>query len=337
MQHMVELAVLLLLMATGHGVVNVAPEVVQRVARSFVLWLASFAAAIALFSIPSIVSAVVRLGFVLVGAYLVRWVVGDIVHYWRGPYLMAIPDRSAIADAVRRVTGRSPGECRLLAARMLCDHDEILALLGLVFTSSEAKRGEANFGDSWAAGCEKARASVLALAERYSDNSQQGRPAVFDMRFLAQALCVYEPKVVDRILKQMPAPVLGSRARRAHVAAELEKSGRKTHLAERLGAESHMDELASAVKGGGLRLWSYLVPPMELARSGYAHRAVALGISMALLFGYGLVSVLMKHSSGWIYLAVGVLIHIEAMFALADFRPVTLVRDPPKPGRRKKG
>ena len=334
MRHMIELAVLLLLMATGHGVVNVAPDVVRRVTRSFVLWLASFAVAIVLFSIPTLVSAVVRLGFVLIGAYLVRWVVGDIVHYWRGPYLMAIPSRSAIADAVRRVTGRSPRECRLLAARMLCDHDEILALLGLVFTSSEAKHGEADFDESWAAGCEKARASVLALAERYSDNSQQGRPAVFDMRFLAQALCVYEPKVVDRILKQMPAPALGSRARRARVAAELEKSGQKTHLAERLGVESHVDELAPAAK---MSLWSYLAPPMELARSGYAHRALALGISMTLLFGYGLVSVLMKHSSGWIYLAVGVLIHIEAMFALGDFRPVTLVRNPPKPGRRKRG
>ena len=337
MQHMVELAVLLLLLATGHGVVNVAPEVVRRVTRSFVLWLASFAVAIVLFSIPTLVSAVVRLGFVLIGAYLVRWVVGDIVHYWRGPYLMAIPSRSAIADAVRRVTGRSPRECRFLAARMLCDHDEILALLGLVFTSPESKRGEADFGDSWAAGCEKARASVLVLAERYSGVSPQGRSAVLDMRFLAQALCVYEPKVVDRILKQMTVPALGSRARRVLVAAELEKSGRKTRLSERLGVESHTDEHALDAKDRGLRIWSYLVPPMELARSGCAHRAIALGVSMALLFGYGLISVLMKHSSGWIYLAVGVLIHIEAMFALADFRPVILGRAPSKPGRRKKG
>ncbi len=58
---------------------------------------------------------------------------------------------------------------------------------------------------------------------------------------------------------------------------------------------------------------------------------------MALLFGYGLISVLMQHSSGWIYLAVGVLIHIEAMFALGDFRPVTLGGAPSKSGRRKKG
>jgi len=337
MLHMVELAVLLMLMATGHGVVNVAPDVFRRVTRSIVLWLASFALAIVLFSIPSLVSAVVRLGFVLVGAYLVRWVVGDFLHYWRGPYLMAIPSRLALADAVRCVTGRSPGECRLLAARMLCDHDEILALLGLVFTSSEAKHGEADFGDSWAAGCEKARTSVLAMAERYSGAAQQGRPAVFDMRFLAQALCVYEPKVVDRILKQMPAPALGSRALRARIAAELEKSGRKTRLTERLGIKSQMDELASAAKRGGSRLWSFLVPPMELARSGYSHRAIALGISMVLLFGYGLISVLMKHSSGWIYLAVGVLIHIEAMFALGDFRPAILAGKPPRQGRRKKG
>ena len=73
MFHIAELAAVLLLLAVGYGVTDVAPEVVRRVVRSFVIWMLVFAAAIVLFSIPCLVSAVVRLGVILVAAYVVRW------------------------------------------------------------------------------------------------------------------------------------------------------------------------------------------------------------------------------------------------------------------------
>ena len=237
--------------------------------------------------------------------------------------MMVIPGRGGMAEAARRVSGLPAQKCRLLAHRITCGYDEAVGLLGLAFTGPEARRkdGEKDFGEEWIEGCEKALDWARNLGARYSAYSTEERQHVSDMRFIAQALCAYEPKSVERVLGALPAPALGTRSLRVRAARELEKAGRRTTLTETLGLESPTVGSEAGAGAERFKIWMALLPAIGLSRAGYSHRAITLGISLLFLFGYGLIALLMDRGSGWVYLAVGALIHIRALFALGDFRP----------------
>ena len=321
MTHLAELTALLLLMSIGHGVTVSAPEVVRRIVRNFILWMIAFGVGLALFSLSWLVTAVVRFGAVFAVAYAVRWVVGDVVDFLRGPYLMAIPGPAGIAEAVRRISGKSARESRRLTDCVCDENDPVIALLGLVFVGSEGGEKAQDFGAAWRKGCDGALASVSELVEKHGVSRGKGRRAVFDMRFIAEALCVYDPKIVVRVLDGMKAPALGSRRARSQVMRQLKRVGRRTSLTVKLGLESPQGADGAGMEGRDFRIWMVALPALGLSRAGFSRRATALGISLLLLFGYGVFALTIGRASGWVYLAVGVLVHIEALFALGDFAP----------------
>ena len=81
----------------------------------------------------------------------------------------------------------------------------------------------------------------------------------------------------------------------------------------------HGTAAGAGPSGRRLWFWAVLWPAVGLARAGFAERALAFGIGHGLLIAYGLLALAMHRSSGWIYLAVAVLIHIEGVFAQVDF------------------
>ena len=326
MDHAAELAALVLLLAVGHGVISVTTEPLRLIARSFLMWTVGLAVVIALFSIPGIVTGVVRFGMVLVGAYAARWLIGDVASFLRGPHLMAEPDALAVAEAARRVSDLPSAECRDMARRIVRDFDGTIALLGLAYRARDAAAQEKEFAAGWREGCEKAVSAVREVAERFSRSRAEGRPPTMNIRFIAQAFCAYEPASVARVLERLPAPALSGRARRARAAHRFEKEARRSPILQQLGLERPA-ERGAGKSAEGARPWMLLAPWAGFARYGYSRRAAALGVSLALLLGYGLVALALDRASGWVYLAVAGLIHIEAAFALGDFLPA----GPPAP------
>ena len=197
LHHCAELVGVLLFMTVGHGVLDLAPHVVTRVARSFILWLIVFGAAVLVLWVPPLAASIVRIGMVLLVAYGAWWLVAIVVEFFRGPYLLQPPRTSDLGEAVQQVTGLAARSCRRLARRVLKRHDAYVAFLGLGMTTAQTNSGETAFRETWLDACERALASVRELAGRYGGRSG-GRIRARDAQFLAQALCLYERESVER-------------------------------------------------------------------------------------------------------------------------------------------
>ena len=321
MLHVIELAVVLLLLAVGHGAVNVQPNAVRRIVCGYFVWLLAFAIGIFLVSIASLTTWLVRIGIVLIVAYTLRWFVAEVGGFFRGPFLLAVSGTAALAEAARSVSGLPVGECRRMARRISRNHAGSVALLGLAQVGQVQGRNETEFGDAWAEACEAALKSVCNLVRRHSPRHREGRISANDVRFIAQALCLYEPASLERVLGRLPSPPLGGRAARVRAARQLEKFGTRTMVTERLSIEAPPGRAAEDTAYGGFKMWMVVLPSLGLARSGHPRRATAQAISFGLLLGYAIAALLMDRSSGWVFLSVAALIHVEAVFALGDFCP----------------
>lgn len=320
MPHAIELIMLLLLMAVGHATVNVAPGWVVRIVRSFVVWVLTFAVGIALLCIPSVAVWVVRAGIVLMVAYLARWLLDMVVDFFRGPFLLALPSVAALAEALHTTAGLRVHVCRKLARRINRNHDGFIALLGLAHMKTDVAGNEEAALAAWQEASEKALEPARDMARRLGGYAAGDRVRTSDIRFVAQALCLFEQKSVDRVLKSAKARVLGHRFARARAAKLLEESATRSPYAERIGLTPPVKKKVKRRPGERrFNVLSPLWPALGMARSGFSARAAVLTISQLVLIGYGAFAVSFEHASGWVYLAVAVLIHVEGYFALEDF------------------
>ncbi len=326
--HCVELAAVLLLLSTGHGVLDAAPHVAARVIRSFAFWVVVFGGAVLLFWSPPVAAWLVRIAMVALVVWGGWWLMSCVVEYLRGPHLLEPPSTEGLAEAAEQISGLSISLCRRLARSILRSHDGYVALLGLGMLTERADESQAAVGQVWEQASEKALASARELAVRYggAGNASQ-RAKTADVLFTAQALCLYERRSVERALDKTPAPALGGRLARTRAIRQLEKYGRRSNEAERLNlpspGETHKERAGEAGKGIGLM--SVVWPAWGLFRAGFTERGVAFAVSHGLLLAYGLVALGLDRGSGWVYLAVGAFIHIEGAFAQGDFarsRPV---------------
>jgi len=326
--HCLELAGVLLLMSAGHGVLDPAPGAAGRVARNFFFWVVVFAAAVLLFWSPLVAAWLVRVGMVVLVAYGLWWAIGVAAEYVGGPYLLEPPNAEALAEAARRASGLPPRACRRLARHMLREHDPYVALLALERLDAPGGEDEAAFEAAWRLAADEALAEVKGLTGR---GARRVRAA--DIRLVAQALCLYEATSVERALHREDRPILGGRAARNRFAAYLEKHGRRSRAAERLGLTPFDAGERSRVERGRVSVAGLVWPAWGLFRAGLPQRAATFAVSHGLLLAYGLAALGLGRGSGWVYLAVAALVHIEGAFAQADFpgaRPAASGREGPE-------
>lgn len=318
MWHAVELAVALVLVSAAQAAIDVSPHPARRATWSFLSLCAAFAVGIAVLSSKSVAEPVVRLGIAVLIAYMVKWMITGVVDYLRGP-LLTEPLRAAdVAAAVERGAGLEPKTAKRAAKRVLKDWEAEIALIALARMELRAEEAEAEFIARWQAGCGPALEDVRRIAGRFGGAKGEGRVSGAAVRFVSQAMCVYRRESAERVLSKVDGLSLASRAGRVRAGEELEKSAARNADMERLGLLPPVEEPEhTAVSAFSSR--AVLWPALGLAGVGFKGRALALGLAEAVLLAYGLFAVYIDRDSWFVFLAVGLLIHIQAVMALGDF------------------
>jgi len=333
MRHLLELLSLLMLLAVGHAALHAASGVAVRALRAFVLWSLYAGGVIAVLASPDVATALARLGLVALGAYAVRLIVSGIAESIRGPFLFMTPKAGELAIIVRRLGGLDRRRARSLSRRMVSRYGGDLSLLGLIECWEKESGSLANLEEAWPRECERALAKVreMALVAGKQGTADDGRLYPADASFLAQALCLYEPRSVERALSAAGSLPFGRRSTRLEVARTLRRGSRTRSAAEYLGlvvaAATRAGASARASEGPGLvaLLW----PALGLKRLGFPGRAGVLAVVEGLLLIYGIFGlsplgrtggVPVWGSSGLVFAVSAAVVHIEALFALGDFR-----------------
>jgi hypothetical protein len=319
MWHAGELVLVLLLLTIAESVINAAPHVGRRGALSFVIRLFGYSIGIALMSVGDVAAITVQVLLLVLAAYMFRWFVASVVAYVRGPQLFEAPRKADLAFLAQDLSGLPDRRCAHAAKRILREHDGRVGLLGLILLAEE--KGEPQeLEPQWLDACGRARGMVRQLEERY------GLEGATNALFLAELLCMYEPSSVESLLKSRERPALRGRASRTAVAHRLEKTGRVRRRAEEYGLPvEHKTKSGEPIRvplSFLMKIW----PPSGLAGAGFPGRGTALWISLLGMIAYGVTALAFNRNSGWVFLAVGVLVYILALLALSDFRELAARR-----------
>jgi hypothetical protein len=316
MWHTLELALILLLLAVEQGVMDLSARPGRRVAVNFVVWALAFAVGTYLLSAPDLATPAVGIGILLLGAYIVRWVIGGIVQQIRAPQLFETPGEAQIAAVAHQATRVPLDQCRRVARRILRSTDGDVALLALMSLKPADTPTPENLETGWRTACSDTYSAVLDLVVEHGVHSREQVRAA-DVWLVAQALCVYGRASVERILDRLPSPALGSRARRQRLAQRLGEAGSVRKEAEMAGLAAPKDR-QERDRGRRFRLAEAAWPPLAFARVGLIVRGWALGISQSLMAAYGILALSLGRDSGWIFLAVAVLLQVQALFVVHD-------------------
>jgi hypothetical protein len=314
-----ELVLILVLLTAAESVINAIPHPGRRGVMNFCTRLVAYSAGIFIMSFSRLASVATQVIFLLLAAYMFRWFVSAGVAYVRGPQLFEPPRKAELAALAADLTGLAEGRCARVAARVLRKHDARVALLGLVFLAEEKKDVE-DFEQIWLDSCDRARATVLDLME------QAEIRGVANALFLAEALCMYETPSVESVLKARNRLTVRGRGGRAWVAHRLEKTGRVRRRAEEYGLpvehKTKSGEPVRAPMSFLMRIW----PPKGLAGLGHPGRGVVLLLSLLAMVAYGGVALAMDRGSGWVFLAIAVLVYMLALLTMSDFRELAVRR-----------
>ena len=314
-----ELVLILVLLTAAESVINAVPRPGRRGVESFFVRIAGYSAGIVIMSFSNMAALATQAVFLLLVAYVFRWLVSGGVAYVRGPQLFESPRKAELSALAADLTGLPEGRCARVASRVLRRHEPSVGLLGLILLAEENKEIE-DFDQEWPAACDRARTAALNLLEQ-----AEGR-GVANALFLAEALCMYEAASVESVLKTRNRPPMRGRSGRAWIAQRLEKSGRVRRRAEEYGLPvEHQTKSGEPVRvplSFLMRIW----PPKGLAGMGHPGRGVVLWMSLLAMAVYGGVALAMGRGSGWIFLAVTVLMYMLALLAITDFRELAARR-----------
>ncbi|MGO8704452.1 MAG: hypothetical protein ACLQVA_11585 [Candidatus Brocadiia bacterium] len=308
----IELFAILLLMAIGQGVLEVAPHAARRVAVTLAAWVFAFAVGAAILSVRRVAADVVAIGLALLAGYILWWIGAGIVRHFRGPVFFEPPKAGELGELAQQA-GLPAGDCRKIARRLLKTFDGSVALLGLLSLSGSGDGGAEEFERAWDAASEKSLAQAGGIPF--------AGPGRSNMLFVAQALCLYEKESVERVCARLAAKNRQGRAARVEAAEQLAQSGRERKEARRFGLTAPLKNVrdSNVASGTELEPVDILWPPMGLVRCGFQNRAAALAVSHGVLVAYGVLALALGRSSGWVFLAAAVLVHVQALFAIGDF------------------
>jgi hypothetical protein len=319
----IELFAVLLLMSIGQGVVAASPHAARRILVSLAAWVAAFAAAIVVLCFRRAATDAVAAGLALVAGYILWWIGAGIIGYFRGPGFFEPPKADELADLAQTASGLPARDCRKAARRILRKFDGEIGLLGLLSQSRAGEAGAEQFERAWDEASEKALAQATRLASGgRAESAPSARVGRSDLRFVAQALCLYEKESVERVLGRTAASLRRhGRAARVEAAERLAQSGRERREARQFGLAAPLKSAQDghAAFGSELRTVEVLWPPMGLVRCGFRKRAAALAVSHGALLAYGALAVSLGRGSGWVFLAAAVLVHVQTLFAIGDF------------------
>jgi hypothetical protein len=315
----IELFAVLLLMAVGQCVLEVAPHAARRVLVTLAAWIFAFAVVAAILSVRRVAADVVALGLALLASYILWWIVAGIVKYFRGPGFFEPPKAGELGDLAQQASGLPARDCRKIARRLLRKFDGSVALLGLLSLSGSGEGGAEEFERAWNEAAEKA----LAQAQ----GTPSGGAGKSNLLFVAQALCLYEKESVERVLARLAAKGRQGRAVRVEATEQLAQSGRERKEARRFGLAAPLKNVRDghAASGPELTPLEILWPPMGLIRCGFKGRAAALAVAHGALIIYGTITLIAGRDPGWLFIFPGVyftaaaLIHVQALFAIGDF------------------
>lgn len=314
MQHAVELLAILLLMAVGQCVLDPSPRIMRRVMYAFVWSALAFAVAITIVSIPSVAAPATQLAGIALAAYVIRWIVGGIVDHFAGPTIAEMPGNAEIAAMAARVTGAPLPAARRAARRIMRRNDGYIALAAVrSLGSKDADSLEA----AWQTACEALREEIAETARSLGGANASGHVSTNAIRFLAQAVCAYEFESVKRVLGRSKECRLASRAGRELAAGLLEKQARRVDI-EQTGQTAAGKAGSPAIYPAAL-IW----PGVGFMRLGFGKHATAFSIAQILLILYGAARVAAARgfhgNSGYVFLGVAALVHIQALLAMGDF------------------
>ena len=319
MLHAIELLAVLLLMALGQGVLDISPRPARRVVASFLAWALAFAVGIVVLSIPAVAGSAVRLAIVVLAAYMLRWLIGSVVEYFRGPYLLEPLRTGELAAAAEHVSGLPTPVIRRITRRMEREYEGFLCLAALLRLPLGEAVEERAFEQRWREGCEAVRKEAVEMAARFGHPRAEGRFNASAVMFVAQALCVFEPDSVERSLARLPAGALARRSGRAKAVHQLNRSARRNAAAERLGITTPAAGEEMPARPSPLTLAAIALPALGIYRIGYKGRAWAFAFAHATLFLYGAAALSMGRGAGYVFLGVGLMLHIQALLGLGDF------------------
>ncbi len=300
-------------MAIAQGVLEVAPHPARRVLVTLAGWVIAFAVGAAILSVRRVAADVVAIGLALLAGYILWWIGAGIVRHFLGPVFFEPPKAGELGELAQQAGGLPARDCRRIARRLRRKFDGSVALLGLLSLSGSGEGGAEEFERQWEAASEKA----LAQAK----GTPLGGAGKSNLLFVAQALCLYEKESVERVLARLAAKGRQGRAARAEAAEQLAQSGRERKEARQFGLAAPLKNVrdGQTASGPALEPVDVLWPPMGLVRCGFKKRAAALAVSHGALAAYGALALALGRSSGWVFLAAAVLVHVQALFAIGDF------------------
>ena len=172
----IELFAVLLLIAIGEGVLEVAPHAARRVLVTLAAWVFAFAVGAAILSVRRVAADVVAIGLALLAGYILWWIGAGIVRHFRGPVFFEPPKAGELGELAQQASGLPARDCRKIARRLLQKFDGSVALLGLLSLSGSGEGGAEEFERAWNAASEKS----LAQAARNppSAGARKEQPAV---------------------------------------------------------------------------------------------------------------------------------------------------------------
>ena len=310
----IELFAVLLLIAIGQGVLEVAPHATRRIIVSLAAWVFTFAVGVAILSVRRAAADAVAIGLALLAGYILWWIGMGIVKYFRGPGFFEPPKAGELAALAQQVSGLPARDCRKIARRLLRKFDGAVALLGLLSLSGSGESGAEEFERAWNEASDKA----LAQAAESAPSCGAGKS---NLLFVAQALCLYEKESVERVLARLAAKARQGRAARVEATERLAQSGRERKEARQFGLAAPLKNVRDGHAPSGTELQAVEVvwPPMGLVRCGFRKRAAALAVSHGALLAYGALALTLGRGSGWVFLGAAVLVHVQALFAVGDF------------------
>ena len=325
----IELFAALLLMAIGQGVVEAAPHTARRVLASLVMWFAAFAAAVVILSFRRAATDAVAVGLALLAGYILWWIGVGIVKHFRGPGFFEPPKAGELGDLAQPVCSLPVRDCRKIARRLLRRFDGEVALLGLLAQGGSDEVGAEEFARAWNEATEKelAQATRMTSGGR-AESAPSGDAGKSDLLFVAQALCLYERESVERVLARSAAKPFHGHAARVEAVERLAQSGKERKEARLFGLAAPLKDAREghAAFGSELRAVEVIWPPMGLLRCGFKKRAAALAVCEGVLLAYGALALSLGRGSGWVFLGVAVLIHVQTLFAIGDFEWLQLHR-----------
>lgn len=322
-----ELVFIIVLLVLSHYAIELHRGGGRDLAKSFFWWFLFFGGITALMFFPPVVVVVLWALVAAAIVYGVKYVVDWARGWGLGPRLLPELKPAALTDVALEILckGDEPppelAERRREVLRLAKSAGSAALLRAALEREGMREEGLGELADGVRAHEDETRELGELVAFERGARLRRG-----DANFLSEALTIYEPASLGKLLIRRGAG-LGSKRARSDTAKRLAREGRRRPGSDALVALGMIDPppakakapekpRARALQGRDYARMAF--PPAAFLAAGRTGRAWLLGVSMVLLLLSAVLGFLEQRSVAWIFLAVWGLTQVLGMFAVYD-------------------